>query len=194
MRGKERYSPQRRGLHPFVYFAAALFLMWLGGYLKEPLPAAGKLLVAAEEADDPNFSRTVVLVLRHTRQGALGIVLNRPPVGGAAATGGPVDPSTAIFLHTNDADIKGSVPVQGMALSYVMGEAGEDIGTGAKPEWSLTVQGYAGWSAGQLSDEIRRNRWKIIAPDKGFVTGTPPQDMWRAAQALLPPATAVPAL
>lgn len=137
----------------------------------------GQLLVAGPSLLDPNFWRTVVLVVEHTEDGALGLVLNRPSetsVGEAVPQlgellnagerlfiGGPVQPSAVIVLAQFED------PTDAALLAF------DDVGvlgTGPAPEeLSVGVRsgraflGHAGWGAGQLDGELERGDW-ILEP------------------------------
>jgi putative transcriptional regulator len=139
--------------------------------------ARGKLLIAGPSLLDPNFWRTVVLVIEHTGDGALGLVLNRPSettVGDAVPQletlidlgeqlfiGGPVQPSSVIVLGEFED------PTDAALLAF------DDVGvlgTGASPQEGevglrsgRAFVGHAGWGPSQLDDEIERGDW-ILEP------------------------------
>jgi putative transcriptional regulator len=142
---------------------------------------------------DPNFWRTVVLIVEHSDEGALGLVLNRPSettVGEAVTelehlldpddslyVGGPVQPSALIVLAEFDE------PGEAALIAF------EDIGVlanGAQEDPSLSVRrgrafvGHAGWGPGQLDDEVERGDW-ILEPARreDAFTGQP-LDLWSA--------------
>jgi putative transcriptional regulator len=139
--------------------------------------ARGQLLIAGPALPDPNFWRTVVLVIEHTAEGALGLVLNRPSettVGEAVSQleelvdlndhlfiGGPVQPSAAIVLaefeDPNDAALIAfdDVGVLGTGASL------EEVGSGVRGGRAFV--GHAGWGPGQLDAEIERGDW-ILEP------------------------------
>lgn len=147
----------------------------------------GRLLVAEPMLGDPNFDRTVVLMVQHTDEGALGLVLNRPtdvPVADAlpgwevAATdpavlhvGGPVGAQSAWCLaraHERPAHI-GFAPVVGD-----LGLVDLDIDpVDATSSFHATrlYAGYSGWGAGQLEQEIALDAWFVVdaAPDDPFL-------------------------
>ncbi len=139
----------------------------------------GRLLVATPLLVDPNFWRSVILLLQHDEEeGAIGVVLNRPtmervdthiPVWGPVAAepgivhfGGPVQPEVAIGLATGQAGEPTSVP----GLSIV------DLELSPTPELGAVriYSGYAGWGAGQLEAEIVEGSWYVVpaAPDDPF--------------------------
>jgi putative transcriptional regulator len=137
----------------------------------------GQLLVAGPALLDPNFWRTVVLIVEHNEEGALGLVLNRPSetnVGDAVpelATlleptqllfiGGPVQPSSVIVLAEFED------PTDAALLAF--GDVGV-LGTGSSPEELSTgiragraFLGHAGWGPGQLDGELERGDWILEA-------------------------------
>jgi putative transcriptional regulator len=160
----------------------------------------GRLLDATPQLLDPNFARTVVLLLQHDDEdGALGLVLNRPsetevgevldewhPLAAAPGVvfgGGPVQPNAAICLGHGR---PGAPPVA--SYSVLEGSPGTAFGTvdlDAEPSDVMTAvsevrlfAGYAGWSAGQLEDEVAEGSWWVLdaLPSDAF-TGRPDQ-LW----------------
>jgi putative transcriptional regulator len=160
----------------------------------------GKLLVAAPTLREPTFARTVISVLEHSADGALGVVINRPggsplaevvpPVAELASrpavlfAGGPVEPQAAI------------------ALGMVSGAA---VPTGADPGWRpvfhpvVTVDldsdpevlagslrelrvfaGYAGWSSGQLEGEVAEGAWYVVESLPLDAFDSDPDHLWSA--------------
>jgi len=138
----------------------------------------GRLLVATPLLIDPNFWRTVVLLLQHDQDGSIGVVLNRPtveqvethiPVWGPVAArpgtvhfGGPVDPRIAIGLATGQSGEPTGVP----GLSIV------DLEASPGPELAAVriYSGYSGWGQGQLEAEIAEGSWYVVpaSPDDPF--------------------------
>ena len=139
--------------------------------------ARGQLLIAGASLLDPNFWRTVVLVVEHNEEGALGLVLNRPSetsIGEAVTEldelisaeellfiGGPVQPSAVIVLAQFEDP--------GEAALTAFDDVGV-LGTAASPEeLSVGVRqarafvGHAGWGPGQLDAELERDDW-IVEP------------------------------
>jgi putative transcriptional regulator len=152
----------------------------------------GQLLIAGPMLLDPNFWRTVVLVVEHTDEGALGLVLNRPSqttVGEAAAElsdvidaaqelfiGGPVQPSSVIVL----ADFED--PDDAALLAF------DDVGvlaTTADPaQRSVGVRearafaGHAGWGPAQLDSELERGDWILEPGRREDAFCTNPEQLW----------------
>lgn len=139
---------------------------------------AGNLLVATPILLDPNFFRTVVLLLQHDEDGCLGVVLNRPteepvaahipewadrvPGSGMVNFGGPVDPAVAIGLSLSTEGLPTGVP----GLSMIdLGEGPDDGGGPVK-----IYSGYSGWGSEQLESEIALGSWYVVqaSPDDPF--------------------------
>ena len=155
-----------------------------------PGALAGRLLVATPVLSDPNFRRTVVLVVEHeAEQGTLGVVLNRPtqvPVDQVLQpwtelatdppvvfSGGPVAPNSALALALvpgTDEPV-GWHPLDGGAPAMTrLGLVDLDAPPGllAPAVASLRVYaGYAGWSPGQLKAEIDEGAWYVVAAEPG---------------------------
>lgn len=145
---------------------------------------AGSLLVASPRLLDPNFFRTVVLVVEHNDDGALGIVLNRPTDEPVAAhlpnwaseesaeeviyVGGPVQTDVAIALgQTELGEPTGLNGLSMVDVSYPLLASGTRV---------RIYAGYSGWSAGQLEAELATGSWYLVAahPDDPFAEG----DLW----------------
>jgi putative transcriptional regulator len=146
----------------------------------------GRLLVATPTLYDPNFFRTVVLLLEHGEEGALGVVLNRPsetvvaealPDWSSLAShprvvfvGGPVAPETVIGLaRAEKADgAEGWAPLFGHLGTVDLGRTAVELPVSVQ---NLRVfAGHAGWSAGQLDGEVESGGWFVLdtAPDDVF--------------------------
>jgi putative transcriptional regulator len=146
----------------------------------------GRLLVAEPMLGDPNFDRTVVLVVQHTSEGALGLVLNRPtdvpvadalPQWGGVATdpgvlhvGGPVEEQSGWCLARarEPEGLVGFVPVVG-DLGLVDLELDPDE-VAASFHAVRLYAGYSGWGPGQLEHELAHDAWLVAdaEPDDPF--------------------------
>ncbi len=164
----------------------------------------GMLLIATPSLSDPNFDRTVVLLLQHTDDGALGLVLTRPSdfvLGDAiepwrhliappevAFAGGPVSPMAVIALGEYDgvADLDHPSPAVGDGSFWVRpGLATVDLGEG--PTATLVrirvFSGYAGWGGGQLENEIESGTWLVSPAEVADAFLPDPTRLWAAALA-----------
>ena len=152
----------------------------------------GRLLVATPDLRDPNFSRTVVLMLEHGDEGALGVVLNRPielPVADVLPdwahlssapaclfVGGPVAPTAVIGLGRGDGPVF-------QPLFDGLGTLDLDLDPALYAATMANLRifvGYAGWSPGQLEQELSAGGWLVIdlAPDDPF--SADPSQLWQA--------------
>jgi putative transcriptional regulator len=170
--------------------------------MSEPAGAhvtAGDLLVATPLLLDPNFERSVVLVLDADDDGALGVVLNRPsqvpveeilPDWGALTgspdvlfQGGPVSTDSALAVGAS-ATTRGpeGEPVGFRRLYDGVGIVDLDTPTaivGPALTHLRIFAGYAGWSAGQLQAEIQQGMWHVTDAEYDDVFGRRPLDLWR---------------
>jgi putative transcriptional regulator len=163
------------------------------------LSLTGRLLVATPALGDPNFHRTVIVLLDHDEDGALGVVLNRPspvPVGevlptwaesasepGVLFQGGPVSQESAVglaLLHSppgTEDEPDGFRRVRGtLGLVDLDGEP-------ALLDGSLggvrIFAGYAGWGAGQLEGELAEGAWYVVDAEPGDIFESAPEVLWR---------------
>ncbi|HEY5252199.1 MAG TPA: YqgE/AlgH family protein [Acidimicrobiales bacterium] len=142
----------------------------------------GRLLVASPQLGDPNFERTVVLMLDHGDDGALGVILNRPtglPVDeildawstealaappGVVFRGGPVSPDAVIGLARTDADGPDETKQWRLVLDGV-GTVDLAVAPDEQPVAVVGVRmfaGYAGWSPDQLEEELAEGAWIVV--------------------------------
>ena len=152
----------------------------------------GKLLVATPTLVDPNFHRTVVLLLEHNDEGAAGVVLNRPTdaeLGGplerwaplaarppVVFVGGPVQPDAAVCVASATIDVDGFTPAFARLGTFDLSKP-PDGATGL--DRIRVFAGYAGWDEGQLEDEIEQGAWYVLDADPEDAFTTVPDDLWR---------------
>jgi putative transcriptional regulator len=173
-----------------------------------PSQLAPGFLVAAPSLLDPNFKRTVVLLVDHRPEGSLGFVVNRPAqvqmrammerLGLAIAStaipdtsvlvGGPVNPQTGwiVFeqgqITANNEDV---VRLSDRLAVSASRELLETLVAHKGPERMLLVLGYSGWGAGQLDAEIAQGAWIPVDFDERIVFDTPFEDRWSSALRIL---------
>lgn len=159
-------------------------------------PGPGRLLVATPALADPNFHRSVVLLLDHTEDGVLGVILNRPseaevadalPEWAGVATdpervflGGPVQPSAALGLAwcppglPDDDD--GGLRVLGGSLGTLDLEEPDAVPPGCRGV--RIFAGYAGWATEQLADEIAEGAWYVLDALPEDAVTPEPDTLW----------------
>jgi putative transcriptional regulator len=137
----------------------------------------GQLLVAGPTLLDPNFWRTVVLVVEHNEEGALGLVLNRPSETNVADAvpelagvvepeeqlfiGGPVQPSAVIVLARFEDPTNAALIAFEDVGVLGTGHSAQDVTPGVSA--GRAFLGHAGWGPGQLDGELERDDW-ILEP------------------------------
>jgi len=166
-------------------------------------PPPGQLLIASAQIADPRFHHAVVLVVRHDKDGAFGIVINRPvaeetiakllqSTGEDAAgiegsvrvfAGGPVEPELGFLLHDADYRRPETMPVDGKVALTASKDAIRDIGLHKGPRKYLFALGYTGWGPGQLEAEVARNDWFAVVEDPALVFDEERGAVWDKALA-----------
>lgn len=163
----------------------------------------GQFLVATSELQDPRFIRTVVYIVHHGADGAMGVVVNRPlqtvPLASLLKDlgldsqgvkgdirvyyGGPVEPTHGFVLHTTDYSPEGSQVVRDSIAVTGQPEILHAIGTGTGPRKSLFALGYAGWAPGQLEAEIKAGAWVVAPADERMLFDEHASTKWERAMA-----------
>jgi putative transcriptional regulator len=159
---------------------------------------AGQLLIAAPSLRDPRFDHTVVLMVRHSPGGALGIVINRPlgerplaslleAIGEKNSTaagslriyyGGPVQPEIGFVVHSADYHGPETVEIDGHVAMTSSREVLRDIAGGHGPQKLLVAFGYAGWAAGQLEGELAQRAWFTATADSKLIFDQDRDKVW----------------
>jgi len=154
----------------------------------------GQLLLDSGQLQGSFFQRTVVLICQHDADGAFGLVLNRATGNRAGDMivanlpellkncplflGGPVQPAALSFLHT-DSFVPEANVLPNLSLGHSLDTLIE-IGDSFSPTRKLKMfAGYAGWSPGQLEDEIKRKAWLTHPASLELVFDTEPQHLWQ---------------
>jgi len=164
------------------------------------------LLLAMPQLADPNFARSVVLMIEHGDDGSFGLVVNQPsPIRASELlqsldmlwqgdddevvwAGGPVAPTTGWVLHepvdgleaTAGLGSSGTIEVvDGLALSTSPDKLRELAA--APPRHIRLLLGYSGWSPGQLAAEMARGSWLLADVDPALIFETPHEAIWSRA-------------
>jgi putative transcriptional regulator len=173
----------------------------------------GQFLVAMPEMNDERFVETVIYLVAHGDDGAMGLVVNKPmpdmhisdiideiELGDEAEAirvapakldedvlrGGPVETSRGFVLHSDDYFRDGnSFPVEdGICLTATL-DVLRAIAKGKGPSKSLLALGYCGWTAGQLENELRNNGWLTVDASEDVLFEVPLNKRYDAALASL---------
>ena len=158
----------------------------------------GSFLISAHHLRDPNFYRSVVLLLEHNSESAMGLVVNRPtgttigkalaqhdPVNGIDAPvfcGGPVEQNALFVLHNcltlgqQDQEVAPGLFLAGSENSF-----DEVVRKKAPPDRHILfrlISGYAGWGAGQLESEMARGDWNVLPSAGSLLLDEDPYTLW----------------
>ncbi|MBQ49823.1 MAG: hypothetical protein CMP10_20750 [Zetaproteobacteria bacterium] len=157
------------------------------------------ILVAMPTMTEPVFEKTVMLLIEHNLDGAMGVILNRPTETSMSSLmleshleipeaiptwfGGPLATDNGLVLHNNGEPITtlGSITLSATKedlenlVGYNVNLAGE---TGEYLYPYRFLAGYAGWGPGQLEDEMKQGAWFQIALDMDLLFNTKADSMW----------------
>jgi putative transcriptional regulator len=175
-----------------------------GNAIMDTVNLTHNFLIAMPGMVDPNFNGTLTYICDHSDQGALGVVVNRP-IDLELATlfeqiglslperlhhdtvyfGGPVQTERGFVLHTPPLTFSSTLTVNDAVSLTTSKDVLEAVSQGAGPEKFMVSLGYAGWSAGQLEDEIKQNAWLSVAADPQVIFDLAPEERLPAAMKLL---------
>ncbi|HEY8101568.1 MAG TPA: YqgE/AlgH family protein [Burkholderiaceae bacterium] len=173
------------------------------------LNLANHFLIAMPSMLDPVFGGTVIYLCEHNANGALGVIINKPtdmtmdvlldridlkleiaPKQDQMSEklvmfGGPVQVERGFVLHTPVGQFSSMMKVAEDVTLTTSKDVLEAVAAGNGPERVLVTLGCAGWSAGQLEDEISRNGWLTVRADSSILFDLPVADRFVAAIKLL---------
>jgi len=171
----------------------------------QPIDLTHHFLIAMPAMTDPYFAKSLTYVCEHNENGALGIIVNRvlemdlaalfeqigipldaPHLGSQRVHyGGPVQMDRGFVLHTPAGGWQSSLPVRdGIALTTSK-DILEAVGRGDGPLKLMVSLGYAGWSPGQLEQELAQNAWLTVPADPRLIFDLPAENRLTAAMAML---------
>jgi putative transcriptional regulator len=171
----------------------------------ENVNLTGHFLIAMPAMTDPHFAKSVTYICEHNETGAMGVVINHPiemkldalfkqinlnisdlPIAQQTAHfGGPVQIERGFVLHQPPGDWDCTMAVLGNTALTSSKDILEAVANGNGPEKILVTLGFAGWSAGQLEDEISKNAWLTVEAKESVIFDTPNQDKLNTAMGLL---------
>lgn len=167
---------------------------------------SGKLLIAMPGMGDPRFEKSVVFMCAHSPEGAMGLIVNKPAEdlslgdvlkqleidassitkAGLVFFGGPVEGGRGFVLHSGEYDNDASTLRVDDAFSMTATrDILEAMAHGEGPKEALAALGYAGWSPGQIEDEILQNAWLTCDAEEAIVFSPDNEGKWSAALAKL---------
>jgi putative transcriptional regulator len=168
-----------------------------GAVITGSSPTKGRLLLATPPLEDPNFDRTVIYVLEHHDEGALGLVLNRPmderlgePLDAWVElqsqpsqifAGGPVEPEALIALARTTGQVDDEEHLAPLNADIASADLSADpvLMQGSITELRV-FRGYAGWGPGQLDGEIEAGAWMVLDTEPSDLFTDHPDELWRS--------------
>jgi putative transcriptional regulator len=168
---------------------------------QEHTSLVGQLLIASPRMTSRIFSKTVIILVRHERKGAMGIIINRPIGDRSLASllaafgdktitatgsvriygGGPIEPGIGFVIHTSDYQSPPTIKIDERIAVTSSLEILRDIGRNRGPQKSLLAFGYAGWGPGQIEAELREGFWFTTPADPSLVFAENPDAIWEQA-------------
>ncbi len=166
---------------------------------------ANQFLIAMPGLADPNFSKTVTYIFKHSEQGAMGLVINRPTKMHLAHVfdqlqltctdvavesqpvlqGGPVHTEQGFVIHPPGGSWEYSMEISQHVHITTSRDILVSMARGEGPRDAMVALGFANWDAGQLEAEITANTWLTVDYNQQVLFDVPYDDRWRAAGRLL---------
>lgn len=162
-------------------------------------------LIAMPAMTDPFFAKSLTYVCEHNKQGAMGIVINRPislnlselfaqinmPLKPTELEdvpvhfGGPVQTDRGFVLHEPHGTWQSTMHISESVGLTTSKDILQAVGEGNGPQHLLVTLGYAGWSEGQLEQELAANAWLSVPATAHILFDIPAEEKFSAAMALL---------
>lgn len=160
------------------------------------------LLVAMPTLDDPYFARSLTYICEHNDKGAMGLVINQPfgmslqelinqadedaivlkeKAERIVLAGGPVSQDRGFILHTTQSGWSSSLELTPEIMITTSKDILSVLGNEKAPNKSIVTLGYAGWTAGQLEEEVQNNSWLLVEADLELLFEVPIHKKWEAA-------------
>lgn len=176
---------------------------------EETLPSSysltGHFLIAMPSLDDGFFNHAVTYICEHDETGSFGIIINQQTditlkqvakemkiatesgynEDQSVFIGGPVDQGRGFILHRPPGDWQSSLKVNEHIALTTSKDILQAIVNNQGPADSIVALGYAGWSAGQLDNEMASNTWLSCPADEQIIFNTPIEERWQAAAKLI---------
>jgi putative transcriptional regulator len=171
----------------------------------ESLSLSNQFLIAMPNMADPLFAKSLIYLCEHGEHGAMGLIVNKPsgvamaqlfdqidlPLEDEALRasqvffGGPVQPDRGFVLHMPVCNWQSSLLVTDDIALTTSKDVLIAVSEGKGPPQMLVTLGYAGWSSGQLEEEIAANGWLTAPADTGILFSLAPERRYDAALASL---------
>lgn len=163
---------------------------------------ANQILIAMPSLDESYFGRTIIYMCEHDDDGAMGLVINKPTELSiskvlaelnlideederlekhSVMSGGPVQTDRGFILHNDDKQWSSSLKLNDNITVTTSKDILENLATEQGPNKFIMTLGYAGWSAGQLEQELADNTWLTLDADPELIFNTPVNECWNKA-------------
>ena len=162
---------------------------------------SGKFLIASPSMSDPRFHKSVIYIITHKSEGAMGIVINQPIIETKINNimnneelkdnsnidnipityGGPVDTKKGFILHTSEFKDKTTIKVDSEIFLTSNINILKSIVKGNGPKKSLFALGYAGWLPGQLEEELSNDGWLVAPGNSKLIFECKTEKKWNEA-------------
>ncbi|BBD80107.1 UPF0301 protein YqgE [Aerosticca soli] len=166
---------------------------------------AGHFLIAMPRLTEPPFARAVAFLCQHDENGAVGLLINQvseyrlgdvlaqlklscedPEIADRPVLiGGPVQQERGFVLHRDDGHWESSYRIDERWSVTTSRDILVALAAGEGPRQALLALGYAGWSAGQLEQELKENTWLTVEASDRVLFQTPLEERWSAAAGLV---------
>ncbi len=176
----------------------------------ENINLTGQFLIAMPSMSDPRFSQTVTFICSHSEDGAMGIVLNRPTEHSIADLlkqiqldalpspmlknhvfeGGPVQQERGFVLHVPHMEYDSTIQINESIALTTSKDILEAAAKNEAPKKMMVALGYAGWSPGQIEEEMAMNAWLNIEAKQNeslhqIIFDAPPHDRFNIAMQMM---------
>lgn len=158
-------------------------------------------LIAMPTLEDPYFSKALIYVCEHTRNGALGIIVNRPLELNLASLlekvnitferqdladlpvyfGGPVQMDRGFVLHRAGGTWQSTLAISPEIALTSSRDVLDAVAREGVPSEIIVSLGYAGWDAGQIEEEMAQNSWLTVPARADILFDLPPEGRLPAA-------------
>jgi len=165
----------------------------------------GHFLIAMPSLDDGFFNHAVTYICEHDETGSFGIIINQETTitlkqiikemkidtkvdyneTQPVYIGGPVDQGRGFILHRPTGNWQSTLKVNDQIALTTSKDILHAIATNKGPKNSIVALGYAGWTSGQLDDEIANNTWLSCPAEEQIIFDIPPQERWKASAQLI---------
>ncbi len=161
-------------------------------------------LIAMPSLTDSSFAHAITYICEHNADGALGFVINHSldiqldeifqqmgltnlstALSQEVLSGGPLQPDNGFILHSNDQIFESSLKISDDVCLTASKDVLVAMANNTGPKKAIVALGYAGWSPGQLEEEVAANAWLAVPADPEIIFDIPCEQRWASVSAYL---------